>query len=122
MLTTKSRKLHKCLHIVKHIKPRLILQGRCQDLAGWGGGNNFFRIGNLHMLRSKHHAAHGKVMRFVRGVRGHALLRIFFEMVQFGAFWCIFGSDVVFKNTKIPFLYKKLPFFIIENNYFRYTL
>ena len=32
--------------------------------------------------------------------------RKFFKMVQFGAFWCIFGSDFVFKK------FQKLPFFI----------
>ena len=30
-------------------------------------------------------------------------------MVQFGAFWCIFGSDFVFKKPQ------KLPFFIIKS-------
>ena len=57
---------------------------------GRGGGQNFFwfRFGNLHV--AKRHAAHGKAMRFARGVRGHAPPRIFFKIVQFGAFWCIF--------------------------------
>ena len=56
--------------------------------------------------RTKRHAAHGETIRFARGVRGHAPQRKFFKMVQFGAFWCIFGSDFVFKKLK------KLPFFI----------
>ena len=30
-------------------------------------------------------------------------------MVQFGALWCIFGSDFVFKK------FQKLPFFYIKN-------
>ena len=57
----------------------------------WQGGGQefcFFRFGNLHV--AKRHAAHGEAMRFARGVRGHAPPRIFFKMVQFGAFWCIF--------------------------------
>ena len=57
-----------------------------------GGGQEFFlRFGNLHV--AKRHAAHGEAMRFVRGVWGHAPPRKFLKMVQFGAFWCIFGSD-----------------------------
>ena len=71
-------------------------QGRSQDLGGGGARNIFFRCGDLH----------GEAMRFVRGVRGHAPPRKFFKMVQFGAFWCIFGSDFVFKK------FQKLPFFI----------
>ena len=65
-------------------------QGRPQDLAGGGGGQELFfsRFGNLHV--AKRHAAHGEAMRFARGVRGHAPPRKFFKMVQFGAFWCIF--------------------------------
>ena len=59
---------------------------------GRGGGENFFfEILNLHV--AKRHAAHGEAMRFARGVRGHAPPRKFLKMVQFGAFWCIFGSD-----------------------------
>ena len=42
-------------------------QGRPQDLAG-GGAKKFF----------------------VRGIWGHAPLRNFFKMVQFGTFWRIF--------------------------------
>ena len=56
--------------------------------------------------RTKRHAAHGETMRFAREVRGHAPQRKFFKMVQFGAFWCIFGSEFVFKK------FQKLPFFI----------
>ena len=63
-------------------------QGRPQDLAGGGPRIFFFRFGNLHV--AKRHAAHGEVIRFVRGVRGHGPPRIFFKMVQLGAFWCIF--------------------------------
>ena len=40
---------------------------------GFGRGGQeffFFRFGNLHV--AKRHAAHGKAMRFARGVRGHA--------------------------------------------------
>ena len=57
---------------------------------GRGGGarNIFFR---------------NEAMRFARGDRGHAPPRNVFKIVQFGDFWCIFGSDFVFK---------KLPFFI----------
>ena len=30
-----------------------------------------------------------------------------YKMVQFGVFWCIFGSDFVFKKfLKLPFLYE----------------
>ena len=50
-----------------------------------------FRFGNLHVAR---------------GVWGHAPLRKFFKMVQFGAFWCVFRSDLVFK------IFQKLSFFI----------
>ena len=66
----------------------VLLQGRPQDLAG--GGQEFsFRFVNLHV--AKRHAAHGEAMRFDRVVRGHSPpLKIFFKMVQFGAFWCIF--------------------------------
>ena len=43
--------------------------------------------------------------RLARGVRGHTPppLRICFQMVQFGAFWCIFGSDFVCKITGMRF-------------------
>ena len=60
---------------------------------GRGGGKNFFlRLGNLH--DTKRHAAHGAIK---------------IKMVQFGAFWCIFCSDFVFKNFKnYHFLYKNL--------------
>ena len=61
------------------------LQGRPQDLAGGEAKNFFFRFGNLH------------AMRFARGGLGHVPPRNFFKMVQFGAFWCIFWSDFVFK-------------------------
>ena len=60
----------------------------------WEGGGPrifFLRFGNVHV--AKRHAAHGEAMRFARGVRGHASPRKFFKMVQFGAFWCLFGSD-----------------------------
>ena len=66
----------------------IYIQGRPQDLAGGGQKFIFFRFGNLHV--AKRHAAHGKAMRFARGVRGHAPPRKLFKMVQFGAFWCIF--------------------------------
>ena len=81
----------------------LYIQGRLQYLAG-GLSNIFFRFGNLHV--AKRHAAHGEAMRFDGGVRGHAPPRKFFQMVQFGAFWCIFGSDFVFKK------FQKLLLFI----------
>ena len=52
---------------------------------GRGGGQEFFfRFGNLHV--AKRHDAHGEAIRMVRGVRGHAPPRNFFETVQFGAF------------------------------------
>ena len=59
-------------------------QGRPQDLGGGGPKIYFFQIWNLHV--AKRHAAHGKAMRIVRGVRGRAPPRKFFKMVQFGAF------------------------------------
>ena len=65
------------------------------------GGDN---IGvNIHPACRMYRAA-----LFSRGVLGHVLPRNFFKMVQFGAFWCIFGSDFVFKKLQ------KLPFFIIK--------
>ena len=51
---------------------------------GGAGQEFFFRFGNLHV--AKQHAAHGEAMRIARGVRGHALPRIFFKTVQFGTF------------------------------------
>ena len=66
---------------------------------GFGRGEPrifFANICKLHV--AKRHAAHGEAMCFARGVRGHAPPRKFFKMVQFGAFWCIFGSDFVFKK------------------------
>ena len=50
------------------------------------GAKNFF--GDLD--------AHGFAMRFATGVRRHTPPpppRKFSKMVQFGVFWCIFGSD-----------------------------
>ena len=73
---------------MQHIQHIQVLQGVPRI---WQGGDQeifFFRFGNLHV--AKRHAAHGKAMRFARGVRGHAPPRKFFKMVQFGAFWCIF--------------------------------
>ena len=58
---------------------------------GRGAKNIFFYVGNLHV--TKRHAAHGKAMRFAKGVRGHAPREIFFKIVQFDAFWCIFESN-----------------------------
>ena len=80
-----------------------VQQGRPQDLIG--GPRIFFRFGNLHV--AKRHAAHGFAIRLARGVRGHVPPRKFFKMVQFGAFWCIFGSDFYFKKfRKLPFFYR----------------
>ena len=59
----------------KYTKILNSIQGRPQDLAG-GEQEFFFRFGNLHV--AKRHAAHGKAMRFARGVRGHAPPRNFF--------------------------------------------
>ena len=44
--------------------------------------------------------------RLFRGVRGYAPPIIFFQMVQFGAFWCIFGSDS--EISKITIFYIKI--------------
>ena len=77
----------------------------------WQGGLRIFlfKFGNLHV--AKRHAAHGKAMHFVRGVRGYAPSRIFFKMVQFGAFWTFgvcFDQILSLKNFKnYHFLYKK---------------
>ena len=71
-------------------------QGRPQDLAV--GGKNFFsRFGNLHV--AKRHAAHGEaLLGGFGGMPPPPPPRNFFKMVQFGAFWCIFLSDFVFKK------------------------
>ena len=63
----------------------------------WQGGGPrkiFFRFGNLHVAK-------------LGGPGGMPPPpRNLFEMVQFGAFWCIYGSDFVFKK------FNKLPFYI----------
>ena len=72
-------------------------QGRPQDL-GWGGAKNFFlRFGNLHVA---------KPCALLGGGSGACPLRKFLKMVQFGAFWCIFGSNFLLKKIQ------KVPFFI----------
>ena len=87
----------------KNIRSNIMCRGVPRIWEG-GAKKYFFQIWNLHV--TKRHAAHGEAMRFARGVRGHAPLRIFFKIVQFGPFWCIFGSDFVFKK------FQKLLFFI----------
>ena len=62
----------------------------------WQGGPRIF-FSDLEICMSR---------SFARGFGGMPPTRKFFKMVQFGAFWCIFGSDFVFKK------YQKLPFFI----------
>ena len=59
--------------------------GAYPGFGRWETKNLFFRFGNLHV--AKRHAAHGKALRFARGVLGHAHPRIFFFN---GAFWCVF--------------------------------
>ena len=61
------------------------------------------------------------------GVWGHDPLRNFLKIVQFDAFWSIFGSDLDFKKIKkLPFFDKKnlekYYFCIIKYKYFRYML
>ena len=75
-------------------------QGCPQDLGGGGPRIFFFEIWKFACReatccarQAARHAAHGEAMRFGRGVRGHAPPRKFLKMVQFGAFWCTFGSD-----------------------------
>ena len=82
-----------------------VIAGMSPGFGRGGPRNFFFRFGNLHV--AKRHAAHGEAMRFNRGVRGHSPPRNFFRTVQFGAFWCIFWSDLVLKNfNNYHFLYK----------------
>ena len=57
---------------------------------GRGGAKKFFFQIWKFACREATYAAHGKAMRFARGVRGHAPPRNFFKMVQFGGFWYIF--------------------------------
>ena len=59
------------------------------------GGTRIIFVIFENLLVAKRHAAHGKARGFARGLRGHTLMRFFFKMVQFGAFWCTFGSDLV---------------------------
>ena len=47
-----------------------------------------------------------EAMRFARGGSGACPPRKFLKMVQFGAFWCIFGSNFLLKKIQ------KVPFFI----------
>ena len=88
--------IHNILNIILY---SYYVQGRPQDLAGWGGGKNlFFRFGNLHV--AKRHAAHGEAMRFVRGVRGHAPPRIFFKWCNLVRFGVYFDQILSLKNFK----------------------
>ena len=70
----------------------VISQGRPQNLAGRGGGKNFFfRFGNLHV--AKRHATHVEVMR-LRMSKSRALLGEFGDMFPRenflnGANWCV---------------------------------
>ena len=57
-----------------------IWQGRPQDLVR-GGQEFFFRFGNLHVA---------KPCAWLGGFGGMAPRKFFGEMVQFGAFWCVF--------------------------------
>ena len=41
------------------------------------------------------------------GSEAHATREIFENMVQFGAFWCIFCSDCILKNEYLYYLHKK---------------
>ena len=82
-----------------------INQGRPQDFEG-GVKNFFLRFRNLHV--AKRHAAHGKAMRFARGVRGHAPPRKYLKMVQVGSFWCIYLNQIFYFKK-----FQKVPFFIL---------
>ena len=68
--------------------------------GGGGGSKNFFSDLEICMLR------------FPRGVRGHAFTRKFFKMVQFSAY-----LDPI---LSLKFFEKYL--FYMKNKYFRYTL
>ena len=77
----------------------LFTQGRPQDLAGGGPRIFFLRFGNLHVA---------KPCALLGGFGGMPPRENFFKMVQFGAFWCIFRSDFVFKKiSKITIFYIK---------------
>ena len=84
--TSKLRSfLHfRCSIVIPRFIPHANNRGVPRIWEGGGPRNFFFRFGNLHV--AKRHAAHGEAMRIVRGVRGHAPPRKFFETVQFGAF------------------------------------
>ena len=74
---------------------------------GRGGGPRIFflRFGNLHV--ASRHAAHGKAMRFARGVRGMLPRENFFKwcnLVRFGVYLDQILSLKNFKNYH--FLYK----------------
>ena len=63
----------------------VLYQGRSQDLTGGGGAKNMFHIWKpCAMLGGS--VACPQIICFV--------------WIQFGAFWCIFGSDLVFKTLK----------------------
>ena len=72
------------------------LQGRSQDLAG-GPIIIFCQVWKFDMAMP---------CALLGGFEGMPPPRIFFKMMQCGAFLCTFWSDLVFKKVK------KLPFFI----------
>ena len=84
----------------------------------------------MHVV--KQHAAHGKAMRFARGVWGHTPQNIFLKwcnLVRFGVYLDQILSLKItifyIKNSKIPFFYikiSKITIFYLKNKYFRYTL
>ena len=67
------------------------------------GGDN---VGEKYTSRLRDVYARREAPRLSRGVRGHAPPKNVLQMVQFGAFWCIFGSGFVSKK------FQKLLFFI----------
>ena len=79
------------------IDSQAIIQGRPQDLV--------FGLGNLHV--AKRHAAHGKAMRFARGVRGHVSPRNFFKWCNLVRFGVYFDQILSLKISKITIFYIK---------------
>ena len=70
----------------------LLLQGRPQNLGGGGGKNFFF---DFEICMSPRDMLRMASPCGLLGGFGGMSPEKFFKMVQFGAFWCIFGSDLL---------------------------
>ena len=92
-----------------HVRTLLIISYRGVPRIWQGGGQEIFFLDLEICMSQSDMLRMAKPYALLRGFGGMLPREIFFKMEQFGAFWCIFGSDFVFKKFQnLPFLYRNL--------------